>query len=167
MSFEFWFATVILPGIVCCMAWGAVLLNEWHYRRQRARARSGELQQPLGREDAVLVSKAILRAAAHLGLPDPVLATVLGLSASGVKQARENQTTLIQDRLTLKRAAPLLRLSRALDHGLGGDPEAVESWVRSHNTAFDERPIDVLQTAGGPQRLLDHVQGLLGSSCSV
>jgi uncharacterized protein (DUF2384 family) len=167
MSFEFWFATVILPGIVCCMAWGAVLLNEWHYRRQRARARSGELQQPLGREDAVLVSKATLRAAAHLGLPDPVLATILGLSASGVEQARESQTPVIQDWLTLERAAPLLRLSRALDQGLGGDAEAVESWIRSHNTAFDERPIDILQTAGGPQRVLDHVQGLLGSSCSV
>jgi hypothetical protein len=127
MSFEFWFATVILPGIVCCLAWAAVLLNEWHYRRQRARARSGELHRPLGPEDAVLVSKATLRTAAHLGLPDPVLATILGLSASAVEQTRATQTPLIQDWETLERAAPLLRLSRALDHGLGGDPEAVES----------------------------------------
>ncbi|WP_036351443.1 antitoxin Xre/MbcA/ParS toxin-binding domain-containing protein [Microvirga sp. BSC39] len=167
MSFEFWFATVILPGIVCCMAWAAVLLNEWHYKRQRARARSGELHQPLGPEDAVLVSKATLRAAAHLSLPDPVLATILGLSASGVEQGRESQTPVIQDWLTLERAAPVIRLSRALNQDLGGDAEAVESWVRSHNTAFDERPIDILQTAGGPQRVLDHVQALLGSSCSV
>jgi uncharacterized protein (DUF2384 family) len=167
MSFEFWFAAVILPGIVCCLAWAAVLLNEWHYKRQRARARSGELHQPLGREDAVLVSKAILRAAAHLGLPDPVLATVLGLSASGVEQARESQTPVIQDWLTLERAAPLIRLSRTLDYGVCGDAEAAESWIRSHNTAFGARPIDVLQTADGPQRVLDHVQSLLGSSCSV
>jgi uncharacterized protein (DUF2384 family) len=167
MSLEFWFATIILPGIVCCMAWAAVLLNEWHYRRQDARARSGELHRPLGPEDATLVSKATLQAAAHLGLPDPVLATILGLSASAVEQARATQTPLIQDWLTLERTAPLLCLSRALNHGLGGDPKAVESWVRSHNTAFDERPIDVLQTADGPQRVLDHVQALLGSPCSV
>lgn len=167
MSFEFWFATVILPGIVCCLAWAAVLLNEWHYKRQRARAWSGELHQPLGQEDAALVSKAILRAAAHLGLPDPVLATILGLPASGVEQARESQTPVIQDWLTLERAAPVIRLSRALDQGLGGDAEAIESWVSSHNTAFGERPINILQTAGGPQKVLDHVQGLLGSSCSV
>jgi uncharacterized protein (DUF2384 family) len=167
MSFEFWFATVILPGIVCCLAWAAVLLNQWYYRRQDARARTGELNRPLGPEDATLVSKATLRAAAHLGLPDPVLATILGLSASAVEQTRVNQMPLIQGRETLERAAPLLHLSRALDRGLGGDPEAVDSWVRSHNTAFDDRPINVLQTAGGPQRVLDYVQALLGSSCSV
>jgi hypothetical protein len=113
------------------------------------------------------MTNATLRAAAHLGLPDPVLATILGLPASAVEQARANQTPLIQGRETLERAAPLIRLSRALDHGLGGDPEAVESWVRSHNTAFDDSPIDILQMAGGPQRVLVYVQGLLGSSCSV
>jgi Protein of unknown function (DUF2384) len=167
MNIEFWFAAVILPLIVCCMGWGAVFLNRWHYRRQDARARAGERNQPLGTEDAALVSKATLRAAAHLGLPDPVLATILGLSASGVEQARESQTPVIQDWLTLERAAPLICLSRALDYGVCGDAEAAESWIRSHNTAFGARPIDVLQTADGPQRVLDHVQSLLGSSCSV
>jgi hypothetical protein len=164
MNFEFWFAAVILPLIVCGMAWGAVFLNQWHNKREVARARSGERHQPLGPEDAALVSKATLRAAAHLGLPDPVLATILGLSASAVEQVRENQTSLIQDWRTLERAGPLLRLSRALDRCLGGDPEAAGSWMRSHNTGFGARPLDVLQTANGPQRVLDRVQTLLGSS---
>jgi hypothetical protein len=164
MNFEFWFAAVILPLIVCSMAWGAVFLNEWHNKREVARARLGERHQPLGPEDAALVSNATVRAAAHLGLPDPVLATILGLSASAVAQARENSTPLIQDWLTLERAVPLLRLSRAFDQGLGGVPEAAGSWMRSHNTAFGARPIDVLQTAGGLQRVLDRVQTLLGSS---
>lgn len=164
MNIEFWFAAVILPLIVCAMAWGAVFLNQWHNKREVARARAGDRHQPLGPEDAALVSKATLRAAAHLGLPDPVLATILGLTASAVEQAKKSQSPLIQDRRLLARTAPLLRLSRALDHGLGGDPEAAESWLRSHNTAFGDRPLDVLQTAGGSQRVLDRVQTLLGSS---
>jgi uncharacterized protein (DUF2384 family) len=159
-----WLAFVITPLIVCGLAWAAVLLNEWHYRRLDARARSADRHQPLGSEDAALVSRAITRAAAHLGLSDPVLATILGLSASAVAEAKENKTPLIQDWRTLERAAALLRLSRALDQGLGGDAEAAESWMRSHNTAFGARPIDVLQSAGGPQRVLDRVQTLLGSS---
>jgi uncharacterized protein (DUF2384 family) len=164
MNFEFLFVSVVLPLIVCAMAWGAVFLNRWHNKREDARNRSGERHQPLGPEDAALVSKATLRAAAHLDLPDPVLATLLGLPASAVEQARESQAPLIQDRRLLERAAPLLRLSRALDHGLGGDPEAAENWMTSHNTGFDARPIDVLQTVGGPERVLDRVQTLLGSS---
>ena len=164
MSFEFWFAAVILPLIVCGMAWGAVFLNQWHNKREVARARSGDRHQPLGAEDAALVSRATLRAAAHLGLPDPVLATILGLSASAIEQARSSQAPLLQDWLTLERAVPLLRLSRALDKGLGGDAEVAGSWMRSHNSAFAARPIDVLQTSGGPQRVLDRVQTLLGSS---
>lgn len=164
MNIEFWFAAVILPLIVCAMAWGAVFLNQWHNKREIARARSGERHQPLGPEDAALISKATVRAAAHLGLPDPVLATILGLPASAVEQARESRTLLIQDWRTLEHAGPLLRLSRALDHGLGGDLEAAGSWLRSHNTAFGARPLDVLQTAGGPQRVLDRVQTLLASS---
>jgi Protein of unknown function (DUF2384) len=164
MTFEFWFAAVILPLIVCGMAWGAVFLNQWHNKREDARARSGDRHQPLGPEDAALVSKATGRAAAHLGLPDPVLATILGLAASAVEQARKSETQLIQDWLTLERAAPLLRLSRALDHGLGGDAEAAGSWMRSHNSAFGASPLDVLQTPGGPQSVLDRVQTLLGLS---
>jgi uncharacterized protein (DUF2384 family) len=164
MSFEFLFASVVLPLIVCAMGWGAVFLNRWHNKREDARSRSEERHQPLGPEDAALVSKATLRAAAHLGLPDPVLATILGLAASAVEQAKKSQSPLIQDRRLLERTAPLLRLSRALDQGLGGDPEAAGSWLRSHNTAFGARPIDVLQTAGGSQRVLDRVQTLLGSS---
>jgi hypothetical protein len=164
MSFEFLFVSVVLPLIVCAMGWGAVFLNQWYNKREIARARSGEWHQPLGPEDAALVSKATVRAAAHLGLPDPVLATILGLPTSVVEQARESRTLLIQEWRTLERAAPLLRLSRALDHGLGGDLEAAGSWLRSHNTAFGACPLDVLQTAGGSQRVLDRVQTLLGSS---
>jgi hypothetical protein len=159
-----WLAFVITPLIVCSLAWAAVLLNEWHYRRLDARARSADRRQPLGPEDATLVSKATVRAATHLGLPDAVLATILGLSASAVEQARSSQVPLLQDWLTLERAVPLLRLSRALDTGLGGDAEVAGSWMRSHNSAFAARPIDVLQTADGPQRVLDRVQILLGLS---
>jgi hypothetical protein len=157
-----WLAFVIVPLIVLCMAWSAVLLNEWYYRRQRAGS-SSRCSQPLGPEDAALVSKAALRAAAHLGLPYPVLAAILGLSTLEVEQAIGSQTPVIQDWPTLECAAPLLRLSRALDGGLGS-PEAAESWMRSHNSAFGARPIDVLQTIDGPQRVLDHAQALLGSS---
>jgi Protein of unknown function (DUF2384) len=164
MNIEFLFVSVVLPLIVCAMAWGAVFLNRWHNKREDARNRSGERHQPLGPEDAALVSKATLRAAAHLDLPDPVLATLLGLPSSAVEQAKKSQSPLIQDGRLLERTAPLLRLSRALDHGLGGDPEAVESWLRSHNAAFGASPIDVLQKAGGSQRVLDRVQTLLGSS---
>lgn len=164
MSFEFWFAAVILPLIVCCLGWGAVLLNEWHCRRREACGQSAAPLPSLGAEDAALVSQAALRAAAHLGLPDPVLAQILGLSVAEIEQARENQVPLIQDRLTLVRMAPLLRLSRLLDHSLGGKPESAASWMTSHNTAFGARPLDVLQTPDGPQRVLDHVQALLGSS---
>jgi uncharacterized protein (DUF2384 family) len=164
MSFEFLFVSVVLPLIVCAMGWGAVFLNRWHNKREDARARSGDRHRPLGPEDAALVSKATLRAAAHLGLPDPVLAAILGLAPSAVEQAKESQSPLIQDRRLLERAAPLLRLSRALDYGVGGDPEAAESWMTSHNTGFDAPPIDVLQTVGGPERVLDRVQTLLGSS---
>jgi uncharacterized protein (DUF2384 family) len=164
MSFEFWFASVILPLIVCCLGWGAVLLNGWHCRRRDACGRSAAPLPSLGAEDATLVSQAALQAAAHLGLPDPVLATILGLSAAAIARARENRTPLIHDRLTLVHVAPLLRLSRALDYSLGGNPESVASWMRSHNTAFGARPLDVLQTPDGPQRVLDHVQALLGSS---
>jgi hypothetical protein len=105
-----------------------------------------------------------VRAATHLDVPDPVLAAILSLSASTVEQARKSETHLIQDWLTRERAVPLLRLSRALDHGLGGDAEAAGSWMRSHNSAFGARPLDVLQKAGGPQSVLDRVQTLLGLS---
>jgi hypothetical protein len=158
-----WFAFVIMPLGVCALGWGAVLLNEWHNKRQDARARSKGPHQPLAPEDARLVSEATLQAAAHLGLSDPVLATILGLSATSVERTRDNKMPLIQDQLTLERAAPLLRLSQVFNLGLGDNPEATENWMRSHNSALGARPIDVLQTAGGMERILEHVQAVLGS----
>jgi hypothetical protein len=62
MNFEFLFVSVVLPLIVCAMGWGAVFLNRWHNKREDARNRSGERHQPLGPEDAALVSNACQRA---------------------------------------------------------------------------------------------------------
>ena len=107
--------------------------------------------------DSAVVTKAALRAAERLGLSNKVLARALGLSEATVSRMGSGLYVLSEQQKSFELAVLFVRLFRSLDAILGGDEEAVRSWVQSENTALGARPVDLLQTLPG----LIHVVGYL------
>lgn len=98
--------------------------------------------------DAVL-AKAVLRAAAQLGLRQADLAAVLGIHRTAV--SRLKQSSLDSDSKPGELALLLVRLARALYALTGGDPQWIEHFMRTPNAL----------TGGTPARQIESIQGLI------
>jgi hypothetical protein len=91
---------------------------------------------------ALVLSKATVRAADHLGLSNTLLARVLGLSDSTISRLRSGAYVLEPDSKAYELAQLFVRLFRGLSAITSGDDEAARSWLRGPNTALRARPID-------------------------
>ena len=98
---------------------------------------------------AIVVSKAVVRAAAILGLTNAGLAKVLGLSPASASRLRDGSYVLTPDSKPYELAVLLIRLFRGLDAMIGGEEQAARSWMETANRALDGAPIERITSVTG------------------
>jgi uncharacterized protein (DUF2384 family) len=108
------------------------------------------------REGAVL-SKAAIRAAELLSIPDRSLAKILGLSTASVSRMRRGEYVLSPNTKPFEFAQLFVRLFRSLDAVTGSDDVASRSWMLGHNTALNAKPIELIHTLTGLITVLQYV----------
>ncbi|AIB10521.1 hypothetical protein ABAZ39_00485 [Azospirillum argentinense] len=114
--------------------------------------------------NAQVVTKAVLRAADQLDIPNTILAKILGVSEPTVSRMRKHGLTLSTSDKSFELAILFIRLYRSLDAIVGGDPNVARAWLRNVNTALDDsKPLDKVQTITG----LVHVIHYLDSRRAV
>ncbi len=109
-------------------------------------ARNIAVQQP---DEGVVITKAALRAAERLGLPNRVLAAVLGVSEATVSRMGSGTYLLKPGDKAFELAVLFLRLFRALDSIVAGDAAARRAWLKSENTALGAAPVTLITTVAG------------------
>ena len=107
--------------------------------------------------DAAVVTKAVLRAAARLGLANRSLARVLGVSEATVSRMGSGTYRLKTGDKAFELALVFLRLFRSLDALAGGDEQVSRAWLRSDNLALGGVPAALIESLAG----LIHVVGYL------
>jgi hypothetical protein len=112
---------------------------------------------PTGLDAAAVVSKAVVRAARDLSIPQAVLAKVLGLSASSTTRLAQATYQLDAGQKPYELALLFLRLYRSLDAIAGGDGGVTRSWIRASNTALNGAPIDLIQSVSGLVHVLAYL----------
>ncbi len=111
---------------------------------------AASLQPSTDRQQAAtVVSKAVVRAAASLGLTNAGLAKVLGISAATASRLRDGTYVLSLDSKPYELALLLIRLFRGLDAMMGGEDRASQSWMRTPNRALAGAPIDRITSLTG------------------
>lgn len=100
-------------------------------------------------DESRVLSKAVVRAADRLGIPNNVLARVLGLSQASVSRLKNGQYLLPPETKAFELAAHFVRLFRGLDAIVGGDDQAARSWLGADNLALRGRPIELIQNVAG------------------
>jgi hypothetical protein len=108
-----------------------------------SRAASG---QP---EAAAVVTKAVMRAAERLDVPNRVLAAVLGVSQATVSRMGSGAYRLDAGSKPFELAVLFLRLFRSLDAIVGGDVGVARAWLLNTNTAFGAAPITQIESVAG------------------
>ncbi len=95
------------------------------------------------------MTKAALRAAARLGLPNRVLAGILGVSEATVSRMGSGSYLLKPGDKAFELAVLFLRLFRALDAIVAGDSAAARAWLQSENGALGAAPVTLIASVSG------------------
>jgi uncharacterized protein (DUF2384 family) len=114
-------------------------------------------RQPRPQVDpAAVLTKAALRAADVLGVPQRTLAEIVGVSASTISRAQRAPLDPASKAGELARL--WVRVFRSLDAIVGSNDVAARAWLTSANAAFGgERPLDRLRSAEGLVHVLHYL----------
>jgi hypothetical protein len=107
--------------------------------------------------EAAVVTKAVLRAAEHLGLPNRNLARIVGLSESSVSRMGKGTFSVSAGDKAFELGLLFIRLFRALDSIAGGDEAVARAWLRNDNNALGGAPIALIETVPGLVNVLAYL----------
>lgn len=99
--------------------------------------------------EGAVVTKAILRAAARLGVSNKALAGIIGLSEASVSRMGSGGFVLTAGDKPFDLSILFLRLFRSLDGLVDGDDAVARTWLRSENVALGGVPLTIIQSIPG------------------
>jgi uncharacterized protein (DUF2384 family) len=108
-----------------------------------------------------VLSKAVVRAAADLEVPQRVLARMLGTSEATVSRLARGRA-LDPSSKEGELAIQFLRVFRSLDALVGGNREHARAWLHAENAHLGGRPVELVQTALGLVQTAEYLDALRG-----
>lgn len=115
-------------------------------------------------DPAVVLTKAALRAADHLGLSNTDLATVIGVSEASASRLRANTRSIAPTSKEGELALMLIRVFRSLDPLVGGNEAKRLTWMTTYNKALRGIPSQLIRTVDGLVRALSYLDGMRAAS---
>ena len=110
-----------------------------------------------------MLTKAVLRAAALLGLRQRDLAAILGTSEASVSRLQSGRgRTLDPNTGEGEMALLFLRLFRSLDAMVGGDASAARAWLNAANHHLAGIPADRIRPAEGLVHVVQYLDAMRG-----
>lgn len=109
-------------------------------------------------DPARVLTKAALRAAEVLDVPQRTLAEIIGVSASTISRAASARAPIDPHSKAGELAKLWIRVFRSLDAIVGSNDEAARAWLVSANAAFaGQKPLERLRSAEGLIHVLHYL----------
>jgi uncharacterized protein (DUF2384 family) len=109
-------------------------------------------------DSARVLTKAALRAADLLEIPQRTLADIIGVSPSTISRAAHGGAPVDPDSKAGELAKLWIRVFRSLDAIVGSNDTAARTWLNAANAAFaGQKPIDRLRSAEGLIHVLHYL----------
>jgi hypothetical protein len=99
--------------------------------------------------EPAVVTKALLRAASRLGVPQKAVSRIIGVSEASVSRLQSGRATLAPGDKAFELAVLFVRLFRGLDALVGGDEAAARAWLQNPNLVLGEVPLVRIQSVTG------------------
>lgn len=100
-------------------------------------------------DKSVVLTRALIRAADHLGLSGRDLARIVGVSEATMSRLKRGDATLDAATKSFELAALTIRVFRSLDALMGGEAAPARDWLRNPNTALGGTPLACMTSIGG------------------
>jgi len=111
-----------------------------------------------------VLTKATLRAASLLGLPNAAVARIIGLSETSLSRMASGERQLEIGTKTAELATLLVRLYRSLDALVGNSDKLRHAWMTSYNRAFNQAPRDAIERVEGLTSVVRYLDGVCAPS---
>ena len=109
-------------------------------------------------DPARVLTRAALRAADILEVPQRTLADIIGVSASTISRAAHGGAPVDPDSKPGELTKLWVRVFRSLDAIVGSNDAAARAWLNAANAAFaGQKPIDRLRSAEGLFQVLHYL----------
>jgi len=115
-------------------------------------------------DPAVVLSRALLRAATALGVNGQTMARVVGVSAASWSRLTAGQRMVDPEGKEGELALLFLRLYRSLDALVGGDAEKARAWLRAPNAHLSAVPLECIQSVTGLVRVDEYLDAVRGKT---
>lgn len=112
-------------------------------------------------DPAVVLTRAVVRAARALGLSQRALADVIGVSASTLSRLGDRRTIAPASKEG-ELAILFVRLFRSLDALVGGDEDKARAWLGAHNHHLGGAPIERVRTVQGLVDVVEYLDAMRG-----
>ena len=112
-------------------------------------------------DSALVLSKAVARAAERLDISRALLARILGVSPPTVTRLYSGAYTLDQRRKEWEFALLFVRVFRSLDSIVGNELTA-RQWLNSENRGLNGRPVDLMRQTEGLVRVVHYLDAARG-----
>ena len=109
---------------------------------------------------AQVLTKAVGRASAQLGLSQADLARVLGVSPASVSRMPER--SIDPESKEGELAILFVRMFRSLDALLGGDAEKCRKWFHAHNRHLGGTPAELVKRIVGLSHVIEYLDAMRG-----
>jgi len=122
-----------------------------------------ETARRLAPEPAAVLTKATLRAAERLDVPQRVLARVLGVSAASLSRLGRSRAIDPASKEG-ELAALFVRLYRGLDSLVGGSDEKARAWLAAPNEHLGGSPVELIESVQGLVRTIEYIDSMRARS---
>jgi hypothetical protein len=110
---------------------------------------AGSLARPGAVTESAVVTKAVMRAAGRLGIPNKALASIIGLSEASVSRMGSGTYLLSPGDKAYELGVLFVRLFRSLDAIAHGDEAVAQAWLRNESLALGGKPLTLIQSVRG------------------
>ena len=111
----------------------------------------------------LVLNKAVLKAAAILGVTQAALANVIGISTAGISRMNKGDIIIKETQKTWELAVAFIRVYRSLASIMGNDEAAMKEWISNKNKAFKNRePMEMIQDALGIGEVITYLDWARG-----
>lgn len=118
---------------------------------------------PARSDKAAVLTKAVIRTAELLEIPQKELAEILGVSPPTITRLVGGDKKLLAGRSEYQLGALFVRVFRSLDTLVGGNAEQARQWLRAPNQHLNGVPIELAKTVRGLVNVADYLDAMRGA----